>query len=164
MKLLKKLAVLTAAALCTNGIMPAAAADDVMTFRMTADTDTIYTDQLENEDAVVHGGVRIDNYTGLTNLRLMLKSDSPLTIENGDFTRDPVKTDKRGEPLHYMFPEHDQADYMQYSAVTGESNVVLWYAKGFVQDQIAVMGNPDTTFVDFDIRIPKGTPVGTYKL
>ena len=86
MKLLKKLAVLTAAALCTNGIMPAAAADDVMTFRMTADTDTIYTDQLENEDAVVHGGVRIDNYTGLTNLRLMLKSDSPLTIENGDFT------------------------------------------------------------------------------
>ena len=112
MKLKKSLAVLTAAAICGTGFAPASAADDIMSFRMAADQTTVYTDALAEDDVVIGGGVYIDNYSGISNMRLILKSDAPLTIENGDFTRDPEKTDRWGEKLHMMFPKHDQAEYI----------------------------------------------------
>ena len=164
MKLLKKLAVLTAAALCTNGIMPAAAADDVMTFRMAAETDTVSTAQLAEGDVTVHGGVYVDNYSGLTSMRMMLKSDAPLVIENGGFTVDPEKLDASGQPMHLLFSEHADAAYTQHSNFTGEDNIILWYAKNYTKDAIASVNDPASSFVDFDVRIPKDTPPGDYRI
>ncbi|MBP0971886.1 MAG: hypothetical protein J5753_07580, partial [Oscillospiraceae bacterium] len=165
MKLLKKLAVITAAALCANGMIPAAAADDaVMTFRMAAETDTVTTDQLADGDVTVHGGVYIDNYTGLTSMRMMLKSDAPVVIENGGFTVDPEKTDASGQPMHLLFSEHADATYTQHSDFTGEDNIILWYAKNYTKDAIANINDPASSFVDFDVRIPQDTPPGDYSI
>ena len=165
MKYRKLFAVLSAAVLCGASALPATAADDVMTIRMAADTTTIYTEQLEKEDVYINGGIYLDHYTGLTSIRMILKSDSPLTIVDGCFTPDPVKKDAQGEPLDAMFNKHDSAFYEQ-TTLSGETNVVLWNAYGINVTDPPTVGkqdNPDTTFVSYRICVPKGTPAGDYK-
>ena len=163
MKQFKIFAAAAAAMLCSTAALSVSAEEAVMTFRMDADKTAIPVSELEETDAVAKGAVYIDNYTGLTSLRLILKSDSPLVIENGAFTADPEKKDKDGNPVHLLFAEHDQAEYMQYSEITGASNVVLWYAKDYVHDKTATVTDAKSSFVNFDIRIPKGTKPGDYK-
>ena len=165
MKHRKLFAVLSAAVLFGASVLPATAADDVMTVRMAADTTTVYTDQLNTADVYINGGIYIDHYTGLTSIRMILKSDSPLTIVDGCFTPDPVKKNPQGEPLDAMFNKHDSTFYEQ-TTISGETNVVLWNAYGInVTDPpaVGVQDNPDTTFVSYRICVPKGTPAGDYK-
>ena len=164
MKQIRIFAAAAAAMLCSTAALSVSAEDDeTMTFRVDADKTAFQVSELEGADAVAKGAVYIDNYTGLTSLRLILKSDSPLVVENGGFTVDPEKKDKDGNPVHLLFAEHDQAEYMQYSEITGASNVVLWYAKDYIHDKTAAVSDAKSSFVNFDIRIPKGTKPGDYK-
>lgn len=165
MKLMKTISASVAAVLCASAMIaaPASAAEDIMTFRMDADNTYVSLGQLEDGDAVLKGAVYIDNYTGLSYLRLMLKSSEPIVIENGDFTRNPDKKDASGELVHKLFEKHDQTEYMQHSEETGESNVVLWYAEDYYHDKTAVQTDPASSFVHFDVRVPKDTKVGDYK-
>lgn len=159
------LAVLSAAVLFGASVLPATAADDVMTVRMAADTTTVSTEQLASEDVYINGGIYLDHYTGITSIRMILKSDAPLTIVDGCFTPDPVKKDPKGEPLDAMFNKHD-ATFYQQTTLSGETNVVLWNASGIsVTDPpaVGIQDDPDTTFVSYRIRVPKGTPAGDYK-
>ncbi len=162
MKQHKIFAAAAAAMLFASAAVSASAADEPMTFRIDAKESAVCLDNM-TEDAVLKGDVFIDNYTGLTSLRLILKSDDPIVIKNGDFTRNPDKKDKQGEPLHRLFEEHADAEYMQYSEATGASNVVLWYSKGFVSDEPAKISDATSSFVNFDITVPKGTKPGDYK-
>ena len=163
MKQIKMIAAAAAAMLSASAALSVSAADEIMTFRIDAKDSAVCLDNM-TEDAVLKGAVYIDNYTGLTSLRLILKSDEPVVIENGDFTRHPDKKDSQGEALHRLFEEHADVDYMQYSEITKESNVILWYSKGFVNDEPAKISDATSSFVNFDIRVPKGTKPGDYKL
>lgn len=162
MKQHKIFAAAAAAMLFASAAVSASAADEPMTFRIDAKESAVCLDNM-TDDAVLKGEVFIDNYTGLTSLRLILKSDEPVVIENGDYTRNPDKKDKNGDPLHRLFEEHSAMEYMQYSPDTGASNVVLWYSKGFVNDEPAKVSDPTSSFVSFDIRVPKDTKPGDYK-
>lgn len=180
MKYHRIFAAAAAAMLCATAAVSASAADELMTFRIDAKDSAVCLDNM-TEDAVLKGEVFIDNYTGLTNLRLVLETDEPLVLENGDYTRDPDKfeptTNKNEEPKHLqlLFPEHDQAEYFDFSKYPEDeekpwyyeyyqnANIVLWYAKNSSQEAVATAANPDSSFVHFDIRVPKGTKPGDYK-
>lgn len=180
MKQHKIFAAAAAAMLFASAAVSASAADEPMTFRIDAKESAVCLDNM-TEDAVLKGDVFIDNYTGLTSLRLILKSDDPIVIKNGDYTRDPAKfeptTNKNEEPKHLqlLFPEHDQADYFDFSNYPEDkpkpwyyeyyknANIVLWYAKNSSNEAIATAANPDSSFVHFDIRVPKSTKPGDYK-
>lgn len=164
MKLFKLISASAAAVLCASSMLSASAADNIMTFRIDADETYVSLGQLEEGDAILKGAVYIDNYSGLSSLRLIFKGDEPLAIENGDFTRNPDKKEAKSDELvHKMFEKHDQAEYMQYSEITGESNVVLWYADGYVEDAVGKQTDPDSSFVNFDVRVPKDAAPGDYK-
>ena len=153
-----------ALAMCSTAALSASADEAaVMSFRMAADKTVICTDDLASQDVVLKGGLYVDDYSGLTSLRLILKSDDPVVIENGGYTVDPEKKDKDGEPLHLLFAEHSDATYTQKAEASDDTNVVLWYAKDYTKDAVAKVNDAASSFVHFDVRIPKGTKPGDYK-
>ena len=163
---MKKIQIIAAAAaitLSSTAMLPVSADEEkVMTFRMDADKTYVCLDD-QKEDTILKGALYIDNYTGLTSMRLMLKSDEPVIIENGGFTVDPVKKDADGEPMHLLFAEHADSNYTQKAEVTDDTNVVLWYAKNYTRDAVAAVNDATSSFVHFDVRVPKGTKPGDYK-
>ena len=163
---MNKLQIFAAAAaltLSSTAMLPVSADEDkVMTFRMDAEKTYVCLDE-QQEDTVLKGGLYVDNYTGLTSMRLMLMSDAPVIIENGGFTVDPVKKDADGEPMHLLFSEHADSTYTQKAEATDDTNVVLWYAKNYTRDAVATVNDATSSFVNFDVRIPKGTKPGNYK-
>lgn len=160
--------VLTASAILLNAAPPPAAADsDLMDLRMTAAQTAFSVESLAEGDAVTQGAVYIDNYSGISQMRLILKSDAPLVIENGDFTRDLAQTGPDGNPKIAYFTDYGTAVYTQYNADTGRSNLALWYGKETGQSggnyyASGVVDQADSSFLSFDIRIPQGTAVGDY--
>lgn len=165
-------AALAAAMLCGNLVQPVSAADDkTMALRMTAETNCVNTDQLKSGDAIIHGGLYIDNYTGISKLRLILKSDSPLIIENGDFTRDPSRKDpETGEKMLAFFETYSRAVYTQESLIDDDTNIISWFGAEIGDDEKdkdyyyenGTVADPKSSFLSYDLRVPKNTPLGDY--
>lgn len=164
MKRFRKAAAI-AAAFLTASALPVSAAENIMTFRIAANRTAVSTAELQRGDAVVHSAFFIDNYTAISSMKFRLKADGPLTIENGDFTRDPNRTEMEGGVLKNkpaFFVDHGEADYFQHQEATGRDNVVSWKAPNAEFGNVGEIENADSSFVNFDIRIPQDTPAGDY--
>lgn len=164
---MKRSGILLAALLMMQLPVQRAEAADLMNFRMDAEQTAFSTEMLEKGGAVTHGALYIENYTGISQMRLILKCDAPLAIENGDFTRDSSREERDGSAKHAYFSDHSAAEYLQHSEETGISNAILWYGPetgegGGRYYAVGELDDPDSSFVNFDIRIPKDTPVGEY--
>lgn len=148
--------------------LPASAADSLMSFRFGAEKTAVSTAELANGDVVIPGGLYIDNYSGFAQLRLILRSDAPVIIENGDFTIDPSGAlDADGNPRHAFFEAHSTAIYTQKSVIDDDTNIILWQGPEAKQLNAyhanGVIRNADSSFLTFDYRIPQNTPVGDYQ-
>lgn len=164
----KTIAMLSTAVMVAGLLTQPASAADLMTFRFAADKTAFTTDELKDGDQVVHGGLYIDNYSALAEIRMILKSDAPVIIENGDFTKDAKgELDSDGNIRDAFFEKHSTHMYTQKSTVDDDTNIILWagpetqiagefHANGVVRDQ-------KSSFLSFDYRIPKGTAVGDYR-
>lgn len=157
-----------AALLLHAAAQPAAAeAEALMDFRLTAAQTAFEVGQLAEGDAVTQGAMYIENYSGVSQLRVILKSDAPLIIENGDFTRDSEIIAPDGNPKVAFFSDYSLAAYTQYNEITGRSNLALWYGPetgegGGNYYAGGEVDQADSSLLHFDIRIPQGTPVGDY--
>lgn len=166
---MKKSAImLTAAAILMNtAAQPVSADGERMNLRMSAAQTAFSVDALADGDAVTQGALYIDNYSGISQIRVILKSDAPLVIENGDFTRDPNQTGPDGEPKISFFTNYSTAIYTQKGVQSGRSNIALWYGEETGASDgnyyaTGVIDQADSSFLSYDIRIPQGTPVGDY--
>ena len=163
-KMIQAAAAAAAVMLMTAAAQPASA-DEIMNFRMTAKQTVFTADALAAGDQVVKGNLFIDHYSGLSQFRIMLRSDAPLVIENGDYTRiaDQIGPDQK--PQLAFFKDYSSSVYTQYNADTGISNLALWYAKESEDPGIFKTGtvnDANSSLLSFDVRIPKGTAVGDY--
>ncbi len=162
---LRAAAVLSALMFCTVSVP--VSAEEQMTFRMSADRVYFTESELASGDVMVPGGMYIDNYTDIYSLKVRLSSDAPLTIENGDFTRDPSRTEKDGNDVvakQCFFVSHGSTYYTGYSEAYGKlMNIALWYGPGDFPRTAGVVENPDSSFLSFDICIPQGTAAGVYR-
>lgn len=140
-----------------------ASAEDIMTFRMAADETAFTTEKTAKEDQVIHGGLYIDNYTALNCFRVILKSDAPLVIENGDFTRLKGETDQYGDPHLAFFKEYDEAVYTPKSVIDDDTNIAVWRGVSDFPRKNGEVYHADSSILSFDIRIPKDTPPGDYQ-
>ncbi|MBQ9905401.1 MAG: hypothetical protein IJM46_01350 [Oscillospiraceae bacterium] len=164
----KTIAMLSTAVMAAGLLTQPASAADLMTFRFAADKTAFTTDELKDGDQVVHGGLYIDNYSALAEIRMILKSDAPVIIENGDFTKDAKgELDSDGNIRDAFFEKHSTHMYTQKSTVDDDTNIILWAGP---ETQIAgefhangVVRNSNASFLSFDYRIPKGTAVGDYR-
>ncbi len=168
-RILVRAAVCTLSALICAVSVPASAAESgVMTFRMSAEKTYLTASSLADADAVIPGGMYIDCYTGISYMKLRMKSDAPLILENADFTRDPNRTEQDGtetvaKPCYFV--SHGSTTFTQYSEETGAlMNTALWYGPGAVFPGAGVVENPESSFLRFDVRVPQGTAPGVYKL
>ena len=150
-----------AAAACMLGIgcctVPAAAADAPMTFRLTVDNDLFTVQELAESEQVVHGAMYIENYTGISSMRIVIANSEGIIIENGGFA-DPCFLEGREESRNVYNP---------YSQVHDVSNLIAWYGP-YADDGVSWDDTPvadeNAAFVTFDVRIPKGTPAGQYQI
>jgi len=164
------LAAVTAGSSCL--VFAETEADSPMTFRIAAEKSFVMESDLSTGDVLVPAALFIDHYSGITTVNLHLLADAPLHIENGDFTRDPSrqtylgKDSQTGEPLYEdkqaFFEDYAEAKYTQHSDETGLENVVLWYSPGWTMNEPAEIDLPESSFLSFDIRIPKDTAPGVY--
>ncbi len=157
---------------CTS--LPASAAEErtPMTFRITAEQSYLRESELKQDACVIHAGLYIDNYSGITEMAMQLKSDEPLRIENGDFTRDdsrqefvgvdPVTKEKIYKDKPCFFTDYGVGEYTQHSEVTGEENAVLWCSAGWMGGKPGELYRPESSFLSFDIVLPAGTKPGIY--
>lgn len=153
--------------------MPASAAGSApMTFRIDAGQHYVLQSDLKEGDLLIPGELYIENYSGITEMALQLKSDAPLHIENGDFTRDdsrmefygtdPETLEKLYRPKPCYFKDYSEGRYTQHSEETGEENAVLWCSSGFLSGKPGELYRPESSFLSFDIRVPADTPAGVY--
>ena len=155
-------AAMTAAALA----IPADAAD-LMTLRLAADQTAVSTDELASGDKIIKGGLYIDNYTGIANLRMILCSEEPVLIENGCFTPDPDGAlDADGNVRDAFFEQHSTHFYTQKSTVDDDTNIVVWGGEEVGEEgrylANGVIRHAECPFLSFEYRIPKDAKVGDY--
>ena len=154
-------AVLISAALCAP--VTASAEDGTMQFRLTA-AKTYFTEEaLRSGDALTDGALRIDNYSGLSYLRLHLVSDDPVSIENLDFARDSSRKEPDGSYKQCYFETHGDTALSIPDENGKSKNICLWYGPGKVEPQNGVVENPDSPFLTFSVRVPQGTKAGVYQ-
>lgn len=154
---------MTAAALT----LPADAAD-LMTVRLGAEQTVINTDDLASGDKMIKGGLYFDNYTGISKLRMILRSDAPVLIENGNFTPDPDGAlDSDGNVRDAFFEEHSTHMYTPQSLVDDDTNIIVWSGKELGEEgrylENGVIRHAESSFLTFDYRIPKDIKAGEYK-
>ena len=153
---MKRIFSAAAAGLCMIPLLcSAASAEEVgLTFALTAEKNYFFERDLRAEDKTVHGQFWIRNYTPATAIRTILRSDEPLEIVNGQFTQP------------YFFNDCFFRAYTQYSEVFNVSNIIVWNApadQNFIITPM-VVAEPEASFAEFDIKIPKNTSAGVYKL
>lgn len=145
-------------------VLPASvSADSIMTMRLSADRTAITAAELANGDAVIHGGMYIDNYTGLNSFRVILNSDSPIVIENGDFTRVEGEFDEYGDPQLAFFKKYSSASYVQESLIDDSKNIAHWVGPDDNDHSDGEVYHADSSVLSLDFRIPKDTPAGDYR-
>lgn len=157
-----RFAAASAALMLTVSSLPASAAQ-VMTFSVEAERRYFTAAELSDADVRIPGGVYIRNYTGITEMKLTLKSDAPVQIINGDFTRDPSRTEAGGAAKQCFFVKHGDAYYTNTDTSGNPVNICLWTGPGSPFPSAGVIENPDSSFLSFDVLLPKGTPAGVYR-
>ena len=154
-------AVFAAAGLCAA--LPASAADSGMKLRMAASHPYLFASDLQSADALLEGGLCIDNYSGFSYLRLHLVSDAQIQIEDLDFARDSSRKESDGSDKQCYFVSHGDTALTRVNDDGETVNVCLWYGPGQVTPQTGVVENPDSPFLTYRIRVPQGTAPGVYQ-
>ncbi len=142
--------------------IPASAAENIMTFRLTTAQKYLTESALAEQDIVLDGAMYIDSYSGITDMRLRLMTDEPLIIENGDFTRDPSRKDIDGGAKQCFFVSHGTTIFTGINDQGERKNIVLWYGPGDI-DTPGTVEDPESSFLSYQVRIPKGTKAGVYR-
>ncbi len=157
-----RITALAAAVFCTPmlAMHGSAKAADAFTVRVHAEKNYVFASDLANGDIVLSGGIYLDNYTAMTNMRTVLMSDGPIVVENGDFA-EPNFFAAQG-----VFSSYTQVVTSTSSALAGLTNVMLWNGPSDADGipTVGVVANPDAPLTAFDVRIPQNTPVGTYRI
>ena len=160
-KMIMRLAAIAAAAGIAAAI-PASAADSGMVFRMTAPRQYVSAEQLRSGDVLLNGNLRIDQYSGITAMQLHLVSDPEISIQDLDFTRDSSQTDSDDGAKHRFFASHGDTVVTRVNEQGTLQNKIVWYGSGEVP-QRGVVADPNSSFLDFRVLVPQGTPVGVYQ-
>ncbi|MCQ2407459.1 MAG: hypothetical protein MJ065_02890 [Oscillospiraceae bacterium] len=159
----KTAAAFTAAVLLLAGL-PVSAESETMTFRLSAEQQYFSRDQLADGDITVPGGLYIDNYSGINKLRVVLTSDAPLHLDNGDFAWDTSDPSKKN--VLAFFKSYSTAMYTQKSVIDDSENIATFIGpendKGGSFILNGEVNLPDAPFVRFDLRVPADTPSGDY--
>ena len=145
-----------------GAVVPAAAADSGMVFSMKAARLYLNESDLRDSDSVLDGSLRIDQYAGITTMKLHLVSDEPIRIENLDFARDSSRKEPDGSFKQCFFVSHGDS-YVTRTNENGELlNKVLWYGSNNVPPDTGVVEQPESPFLIYQLRVPKGTESGVY--
>ncbi len=144
--------------LCGQSLaLPAAAEGETMAFRLELQQTELTVESLAVADAVIHGALYIDDYSGISSMRIVLANDEGITIENGGFS----------DPCYLVGRDEDCNIYNAYSETHDVSNMVVWY--GPIADDGISWGNTPVddaaaSFIEFDVRVPQGTAAGEYDI
>ncbi len=165
MKMTKVTAALAAIAMTFSTLALSASAEAAPnTFRTALEKQYVFASDLASGDVVVKGNVFIDNYTGMNTFKITLESASPLVIENGGFA-DPCMID------YCKDTEKSYTVYENTDASGAPCNVAMFYNDYDNATDQYLFPYPNATAVDntyallsFDVKIPKGTEPGVYKL
>ncbi len=158
-ELLARAAATAAALVLSTGCfsLPAVAADVQMTFRLTVEENLFTVQELAESEQVVHGAMYIENYTGISSMRIVIANSEGIVIENGGFA----------DPCYLEGREESRNVYNSYSEVHDVSNLIAWYGP-YADDGVSWADTPvadeNAAFVEFDVRIPQGTPAGQYQI
>ena len=154
---MKRIFAVLAAGLCMCPLLsaPVSAETQNMTFELTADRQTVFTDELQDGGATVHGKFYIRNYNeNCTAVRTVLISDAPLEIVNGKLTQP------------YFFDDCFFRAYTQQGVNPDDKNIVVWNGPSDLEVGIVPMkiAEPEGSFAEFDIFIPADTKPGEYEI
>lgn len=146
-----------AAMLCTLPLLHTAASaeDAALTFELTVDDSYVFASELAEKDFTVGGAFWIRNYTAFSGMKTILTSDAPVIIEDGHFT----------EPNFFASSSYQM--YRQKSEITDDTNIIMWSSPDdpetldFAPNEVA---NPEGSFAEFTVRVPKETAPGVYHL
>ncbi len=137
--------------------LSAAAENETMALRLELEQTELTAESLADADAVIHGALYIDNYSGICSMRIVVSSDEGITVENGCFS-DPCYLEGRDEERNVYNP---------YSEVHDVSNLVVWYGPT-AADGVSYADTPvadeNAPFIEFDVRVPQGTAAGEYDI
>lgn len=165
MKLKKYLTKLTALLsvgsmlISTGSIGTNAAAKDTMVFRTSFGGDKVaylFESDLKNKDVVLKGNVYIDNYPGIAHMKLSLHSYG-LKIENGGFTVPELFDGFDASNTK------DESEYYRNVAIANVTDTCMFYNKSFPYKN-AVLAKDGTSFLSYDVRVPKGLTRGCYDI
>lgn len=137
--------------------LPAAAVGENMALRLELEQTELTVTSLADADAVIHGALYIENYSGICSMRIVVASDAGIMVENGGFS-DPCYLEGRNETRNVYNP---------YSEVHDVSNLVMWYGPT-AADGVSYADTPvsdeNASFIEFDVRVPQGTAAGEYDI
>lgn len=137
--------------------LPVVAEGETMALRLEVEQTELTVASLADADAVIHGALYIENYSGICSMRIVVSSDEGITVENGGFS-DPCYLEGRDEKRNVYNP---------YSEVHDVSNLVMWYGPT-AADGVSYADTPvsdeNAPFIEFDVRIPQGTAAGAYDI
>ena len=142
-----------AAAVCAVSV-PVSAAEAPMTLRLHAERARVSADELRG-GLRIGGSLFIDNYTGISEIMMILQSDAPLQITDGAIA----------EPRY--FAAESLGEYYQVRGSDGAPlNSVLWYGPQNPDATFAAgtVTDPSLPFLRFQVSIPEDTQPGAYRL
>lgn len=133
----------------------ASAADGKMTLELTASQRYFTENDLKNEDKVVSGSLKLHDYQECDGLRAVFLTDDAISFENERAAAVPV-FEYDADPVT---PKAESKDKKKtYVMMQSEIDLELGRLAPFE------VKNQDGALCDYDIRIPKGTPAGVYKI
>lgn len=115
----------------------------------------VSSEDLKKGDVIVKGEVFIDNYTGIANMKVSVHSDSDVKIEKGGFTVPELFEGFDAASTT------DESEYYRNVDIANVTDVCMFYNKSFPYKN-AVLAKDGTSFLTFDVRVPKGTAPGCY--
>lgn len=144
----------------TGSIGTNVAAKDTMVFRTSFGGDTVayvFESDLKNKDVVLKGNLYIDNYPGISHMKISLHSYE-LKIENGGFTVPELFEGFNASSTT------DDSEYYRNVQQANVTDVCMFYNGSSLPPKNAVLAKDGTSFLSFDVRVPKGLTRGCYDI
>ena len=152
-RILTQICAAVSAAALSLCAMPVHAAEKPLRFRVQPERYYVLASELKSGDVVLHSHVYIENYTDMTDLVVSLKCDAPLSLENGAFVENPS-----------YFEKNSMQTFRQKDINGKVINRAVWYGPedADYRHEKGIVANPNAPLLQFDLRIPQDTAVGSY--
>lgn len=146
---MKRGAAALAVLLLPLGMKPAGAEAERMTFRFGADQTYLSAEELAEREIQIEGALYIDDYTGISSMRLALAAQQPLSLSQGRYA----------EPPFFAACGPD-------TQLNAAQSVFLWTGPetdNSVMD-LGEVSNPGAPFLNFSVTVPRATGPGVYEV